>query len=207
MPRTSCAEVEQRAAEQLGGKVDPVTSPTSCMDGEVCGRPGRHRRAAPAACTTTSPRLPHILDGHDIGSGYFSLSVYPAVRAREPGADAERRAAAACWRPAPSFKPCFCGPCFGAGDVPANNGLSIRHTTRNFPNREGSKPGERPVLRRVPDGRPLHRRHGRGTAASSPPPTEVGLRPARAAQAQLRQRASMTAASTSASARPSPRRS
>ena len=40
------------------------------------------------------------------------------------------------------FKPCFCGPCFGAGDVPANSGLSIRHTTRNFPNREGSKPGE-----------------------------------------------------------------
>ena len=40
------------------------------------------------------------------------------------------------------FKPCFCGPCFGAGDVPSNNGLSIRHTTRNFPNREGSKPGE-----------------------------------------------------------------
>jgi len=40
------------------------------------------------------------------------------------------------------FKPCFCGPCFGAGDVPANNGLSIRHTTRNFPNREGSKPGD-----------------------------------------------------------------
>jgi aconitate hydratase len=40
------------------------------------------------------------------------------------------------------FKPCFCGPCFGAGDVPPNNGLSIRHTTRNFPNREGSKPGE-----------------------------------------------------------------
>ena len=35
----------------------------------------------------------------------------------------------------------FCGPCFGAGDTPANNGLSIRHTTRNFPNREGSKPG------------------------------------------------------------------
>ena len=40
------------------------------------------------------------------------------------------------------FKPCFCGPCFGAGDVPANNALSIRHTTRNFPNREGSKPAD-----------------------------------------------------------------
>ena len=38
----------------------------------------------------------------------------------------------------------FCGPCFGAGDVPANDGLSIRHTTRNFPNREGSKPGDGP---------------------------------------------------------------
>ena len=36
----------------------------------------------------------------------------------------------------------FCGPCFGAGDVPSHNGLSIRHTTRNFPNREGSKPGQ-----------------------------------------------------------------
>ena len=40
------------------------------------------------------------------------------------------------------IKPSFCGPCFGAGDVPANNGLSLRHTTRNFPNREGSKPGD-----------------------------------------------------------------
>ncbi len=40
------------------------------------------------------------------------------------------------------FKPCFCGPCFGAGDVPANDALSVRHTTRNFPNREGSKPGD-----------------------------------------------------------------
>jgi aconitate hydratase len=40
------------------------------------------------------------------------------------------------------FKPCFCGPCFGAGDVPSNSALSIRHTTRNFPNREGSKPSD-----------------------------------------------------------------
>ncbi len=41
-----------------------------------------------------------------------------------------------------SIRSCFCGPCFGAGDVPANGGFSIRHSTRNFPNREGSKPGE-----------------------------------------------------------------
>ncbi len=41
-----------------------------------------------------------------------------------------------------TIRTAFCGPCFGAGDVPANNALSIRHTTRNFPNREGSKPGD-----------------------------------------------------------------
>ena len=41
-----------------------------------------------------------------------------------------------------SIRSCFCGPCFGAGDVPANGGFSIRHSTRNFPNREGSKPSD-----------------------------------------------------------------
>ena len=54
------------------------------------------------------------------------------------------------------IKPSFCGPCFGAGDVPANNGLSLRHTTRNFPNREGSKPGEGQFAGVVPHGRALH---------------------------------------------------
>jgi aconitate hydratase len=60
------------------------------------------------------------------------------------------------------FKPCFCGPCFGAGDVPRQRRvLSIRHTTRNFPNREGSKPGDGQLSGGGPDGRPLHRRHRR----------------------------------------------
>ena len=82
-----------------------------------------------------------ILDGHDIGSGYFSLSVYPPsvpvnLELMENGVQQSLLASGAL------FKPCFCGPCFGAGDVPANNGLSIRHTTRNFPNREGSKPAD-----------------------------------------------------------------
>ena len=81
-----------------------------------------------------------ILDGHDTGSGYFSLSVYPPsvpvnLELMENGVQQSLLASGAL------FKPCFCGPCFGAGDVPANNGLSIRHTTRNFPSREGSKPG------------------------------------------------------------------
>ena len=82
-----------------------------------------------------------ILDGCDVGSGNFDFSVYPPsvpveLELVENGVTSRLlRAGAVC-------KPCFCGPCFGAGDVPANDALSIRHTTRNFPNREGSKPGD-----------------------------------------------------------------
>lgn len=80
-----------------------------------------------------------ILKGGTIGNEYFNLSVYPGsqpvgLALAKNGTMAELLDAGAI------FKPAFCGPCFGAGDVPSNNGLSIRHTTRNFPNREGSKP-------------------------------------------------------------------
>lgn len=79
-----------------------------------------------------------ILRGTSIGSDEFSLSVYPAsqpvfIELVKNGRIADIMATGATVRTA------FCGPCFGAGDVPANNGLSIRHSTRNFPNREGSK--------------------------------------------------------------------
>ena len=79
-----------------------------------------------------------ILRGTSIGSDEFSLSVYPAsqpifMELVKNGRIADLMATGATVRTA------FCGPCFGAGDVPANNGLSIRHSTRNFPNREGSK--------------------------------------------------------------------
>lgn len=80
-----------------------------------------------------------ILDGADVGSGYFSLSVYPPsipVNMELLASGVQQRLMEA----GALFKSCFCGPCFGAGDVPANDALSIRHTTRNFPNREGSKP-------------------------------------------------------------------
>jgi len=82
-----------------------------------------------------------ILDGKSTGNGYFSLSVYPSSTAINlalinNGMQAKLLEAGAL------FKPCFCGPCFGAGDVPSNSALSIRHTTRNFPNREGSKPSD-----------------------------------------------------------------
>ena len=82
-----------------------------------------------------------ILSGGSTGNGAFSLSVYPTS---VPVSLALTRAEATetLVRAGAVMKPSFCGPCFGAGDVPANNGFSIRHTTRNFPNREGAKPGE-----------------------------------------------------------------
>ena len=80
-----------------------------------------------------------ILESGAIGTDYFSLSVYPASMPINAALTNNgvfyrlQKAGAVTKMP-------FCGPCFGAGDVPANNALSIRHTTRNFPNREGSKP-------------------------------------------------------------------
>ena len=69
------------------------------------------------------------------------------------------------------MRECFCGPCFGAGDCPANGEFSVRHTTRNFPNREGSKPGEGSDGQRGTDGRTFHRRHSsqRRQADRAPP--------------------------------------
>lgn len=81
-----------------------------------------------------------ILNTGSIGNGYFDLSVYPSSMPIEMAILADGTAAALTAAGA-VLKPCFCGPCFGAGDTPANNTLSIRHTTRNFANREGSKPG------------------------------------------------------------------
>ncbi|MFB0920755.1 MAG: hydratase [Oscillospiraceae bacterium] len=82
-----------------------------------------------------------ILSGASVGDGYFSLSVYPPsipvnLELIRNGVQQSLMESGAL------FKSCFCGPCFGAGDVPSNNALSIRHTTRNFPNREGSKPSD-----------------------------------------------------------------
>ena len=80
-----------------------------------------------------------ILRGHSCGNGEFKMSVYPGsmpayIQLMKNGALTDIASAGAI------IRECFCGPCFGAGDTPSNNGLSIRHTTRNFENREGSKP-------------------------------------------------------------------
>ncbi|MBP5253850.1 MAG: hydratase [Lachnospiraceae bacterium] len=85
-----------------------------------------------------------ILDGQSTGSGAFQLSVYPAsqpvfMELLNNGSIRTLTESGVIIRTA------FCGPCFGAGDVPANNALSIRHSTRNFPNREGSKVQNRQI--------------------------------------------------------------
>lgn len=82
----------------------------------------------------------NALKKRSCGDNIFSLSVYPSsqpvmLELTKKGVISDLMEAGAIIRTA------FCGPCFGAGDTPVNNGLSIRHTTRNFPNREGSKPG------------------------------------------------------------------
>ena len=80
-----------------------------------------------------------ILNGAPVGSDAFWLSVYPTsqpvMMALALNGALSKMMASGC-----SVRSAFCGPCFGAGDVPANGGFSIRHSTRNFPNREGSKP-------------------------------------------------------------------
>ena len=118
---------------KLTDKIDPATGRIRVDQGVIAGCAGGTFDNLCAAAD--------ILRGASVGSDKFALSAYPAsqpafVRMIETGTAADLMRAGATLRTA------FCGPCFGAGDVPANGGLSIRHSTRNFPNREGSKPGE-----------------------------------------------------------------
>lgn len=89
-------------------------------------------------------RMARMLKGHSVGTDGFGLAVYPASQPQylelvRTGAATELMLAGSIMRTA------FCGPCFGAGDVPGHQGFSIRHTTRNFANREGSKPGNQQI--------------------------------------------------------------
>ena len=134
------AEVEAEAAEKFGkkAKLDLVSKVRE--DGSVMADQGIIAGCA-GGMFDSIDEAASILKTGDVGNSYFSISVYPtsipvSLELTRVGVSADLLAAGAV------IKPSFCGPCFGAGDVPANNGLSLRHTTRNFPNREGSKPGE-----------------------------------------------------------------
>ena len=132
-------QVDVDAAEQLGIKNAPS------LTGKIVNGQFQVDQGVIAGCSGGTyqnlVRAAEILGSHPIGSGEFWLSCYPGsmpinLELTKKGYIASLMAAGA------SIRSCFCGPCFGAGDVPANGAFSIRHSTRNFPNREGSKPGE-----------------------------------------------------------------
>ncbi|GLB24039.1 hydratase [Lacrimispora xylanolytica] len=131
--------VEKEAAKISGGRAS-FTLTDKIVDGKIQVQQGIIAGCAGGNYTNVIEAA-HALRGKDCGCDEFSLAVYPSsqpvfIDLVKKGVVAELMEAGAVIRTA------FCGPCFGAGDTPVHNGLSIRHTTRNFPNREGSKPGE-----------------------------------------------------------------
>ena len=133
-------ETEKTGEKQYGAKVREYR-----LTDKVKGRDVYVDQGVIAGCSGGTfenvCRAAEILKGRTIGADSFGLSVYPAsqpvfMELTRNGSIAELMSSGATIRSA------FCGPCFGAGDVPCNNGFSIRHTTRNFPNREGSKPSD-----------------------------------------------------------------
>ena len=130
------AEVEKNALVSLDGAVeyklrDKIRNGKLYVDqGIIAGCAGGGFENICAAAD--------ILNGKSIGPDEFTLSVYPASMPVYMEL-VKNGAAAKIMETGAIMKTAFCGPCFGAGDTPNNNGFSIRHTTRNFPNREGSK--------------------------------------------------------------------
>lgn len=129
-------DVEKRAKVSLDGKVD-FTLKDKVIDGRLYVEQGIIAGCAGGGFENICDAA-DILRGASIGSDKFTLSVYPAstpiyMELAKNGVLADLIQTGAV------VKTAFCGPCFGAGDTPANNAFSIRHSTRNFPNREGSK--------------------------------------------------------------------
>ena len=138
-PGDILSEASTNINELLGGKVKMD------LTKKIKGGKVRVEQAVIAGCAGGTydniAESANILKGKTIGNGEFTLSVYPGsqpvfTELVNNGSIATLMKAGA------SIRSCFCGPCFGAGDVPANDCLSIRHTTRNFESREGSKPLE-----------------------------------------------------------------
>ena len=136
-------QVEERQAKQLELKSQPQSLLRKIKNGKFYADQG-----VIAGCSGGTyqnlQKAAQILDGKPLGSDAFWLSAYPAsmpvmMELGKTGDLSKLMASGV------SIRSAFCGPCFGAGDVPANGAFSIRHSTRNFPNREGSKPGENQI--------------------------------------------------------------
>ena len=131
--------VEEEAKKIAGGRSTFTLMDKITEDGKLMVQQGIIAGCAGGNYTNVIEAA-NALRGQDCGCDQFSLAVYPSSQPVfadlvKKGAISDLMAAGAIIRTA------FCGPCFGAGDTPCHNGLSIRHTTRNIPNREGSKPG------------------------------------------------------------------
>ena len=130
------ADVEKKAQISLDGKV-PYTLRDKVIDGKLYVEQGIIAGCAGGGFENICA-VADILKGKSIGADAFTLSVYPASTPIYMEL-AKNGVLAGLLETGAVVKTAFCGPCFGAGDTPANNAFSIRHTTRNFPNREGSK--------------------------------------------------------------------
>ena len=130
------ADVEKKAQISLDGKV-PYTLRDKVVDGKLYVEQGIIAGCAGGGFENICAAA-DILKGKSIGADAFTLSVYPASTPIYMEL-AKNGVLAGLLETGAVVKTAFCGPCFGAGDTPANNAFSIRHTTRNFPNREGSK--------------------------------------------------------------------
>ncbi len=132
--------VDENTVKSLGLKTQPESLRKKIRNGKFYADQG-----VIAGCSGGTyqnlRKAAELLNGHPLGDGAFGLSCYPSsqpvmLELLRIGA---LEALMACGA---SVRSAFCGPCFGAGDVPANGAFSIRHTTRNFPNREGSRPAD-----------------------------------------------------------------
>lgn len=132
-------QVEEDTRKRFGDKVE-VNLTEKVVDGKLRADQGIIAGCSGGTYDNLSEAAA-ILKDKSIGNDYFTMSAYPQSVPVYMSVT-RHRIAEELLQAGVVIKPAFCGPCFGAGDVPANNGLSIRHTTRNFPNREGSKPGQ-----------------------------------------------------------------
>ena len=139
-PREILEQTEENGCKLLGLKPGGFRLTDKIHDGRILVSQGVIAGCAGGTYDNIAAAA-NILAGKQVGTGAFNLTVYPGSQPTNL-ALVRNGYIASLIESGAVLKPCFCGPCFGAGDVPCNNGFSVRHTTRNFERREGSKPSE-----------------------------------------------------------------